>query len=108
MHPRLPAPHIFKELWQDRQWLVFASLQFAQGKLLSFQAPLTSLGVARHTLGVCVNGVFDRFPRVKYIIGHSKFSFFSRGFSDRQVGEGIPQDLWRMDHFNYRLEPYRV
>ena len=33
---------------------------------------LIILGVARHTLGICVNGVFDRFPGLKFIIGHSQ------------------------------------
>jgi 2,3-dihydroxybenzoate decarboxylase len=34
-------------------------------------------------LGLCVNGVFDRFPGVKFIIGH--------------MGEMIPAHLWRID-----------
>jgi hypothetical protein len=43
MHPRLPVPHIQKELWDDRASLSTAPLQFGQD-------------VQRHTLGLCVNG----------------------------------------------------
>jgi 2,3-dihydroxybenzoate decarboxylase len=43
MHPRLPVPHIQKELWDDRAALSTAPLQFGQD-------------VQRHTLGLCVNG----------------------------------------------------
>lgn len=34
-----------------------------------------------HTLGLCVNGVFDRFPNAKVMIGHG--------------GETIPYNIWR-------------
>ena len=40
-----------------------------------------------HTLGLCVNGIFDRFPGAKVMIGHG--------------GEIIPYNLWRTNH---RLE----
>jgi predicted TIM-barrel fold metal-dependent hydrolase len=32
---------------------------------------------------LCVNGVFDRFPGLKFIIGH--------------MGEMIPAHIWRID-----------
>jgi hypothetical protein len=47
MHPRLPVPHIQKELWDDRPALNTAPLQFGQD-------------VQRHTLGLCVNGTSFR------------------------------------------------
>jgi 2,3-dihydroxybenzoate decarboxylase len=70
MHPRIPPPHLQKELYDDRVALSMAALQFG-------------VDVQRHTLGLCVNGVFDRFPGLKFIIGH--------------MGEMIPAHLWRID-----------
>ena len=70
MHPRIPPPHIQKELYDDRVALSMAVFQFGAD-------------VQRHTLGLCVNGVFDRFPGVKFVIGH--------------MGEMIPANLWRID-----------
>ena len=69
MHPRTPTPGQFKTLWADRQALLTAPLSFGQD-------------VQRHALGLCVNGVFDRFPGVKFVIGH--------------MGEMIPAHLWRL------------
>lgn len=43
-------------------------------------------GVIRQLLGLCINGVFDRFPRLKIIVGH--------------IGEKLPFDLYRIDHIN--------
>jgi 2,3-dihydroxybenzoate decarboxylase len=70
MHPRIPPPHLQKELYDDRVALSMAALQFG-------------VDVQRHTLGLCVNGVFDRFPGLKFIIGH--------------MGEMIPAHIWRID-----------
>ncbi|KAG5338275.1 2,3-dihydroxybenzoate decarboxylase [Termitomyces sp. T112] len=39
--------------------------------------------LANHILGLCTNGVFDRFPDLKIIVGH--------------LGERIPSDLFRID-----------
>ena len=69
MHPRTPTSGQFKTLWADRQALLTAPLSFGQD-------------VQRHALGLCVNGVFDRFPGVKFVIGH--------------MGEMIPAHLWRL------------
>jgi len=76
MHPRIPVPHIQKELWDDRAALGMATLQFGQD-------------VARHTLGLVVNGVFDRFPGAKFIIGH--------------MGEMIPAHLWRIGIYYFQV-----
>lgn len=69
MHPRLASPTIWKQLWNDRAGWV---------------AHTFSTGVSIHTLGLCGNGVFDRFPKVQFVIGH--------------LGEGLPADIWRLDH----------
>jgi 2,3-dihydroxybenzoate decarboxylase len=69
MHPRLASPTVFKELWADRN---------------GWGAHVFSTGVSIHTLGLCGNGVFDRFPKVQFIIGH--------------LGEGLIADIWRLDH----------
>jgi 2,3-dihydroxybenzoate decarboxylase len=69
MHPRLASPTIQKQLWEDRP---------------GWGAQVFSTGVSIHTLGLCGNGVFDRFPQVQFIIGH--------------LGEGLPADIWRLDH----------
>jgi len=69
MHPRLASPTIFKQIWSGRQ---------------GWGPQIFSTGVSIHTLGLCGNGVFDRFPKVQFIIGH--------------LGEGLPADIWRLDH----------
>ncbi|KAK5022244.1 hypothetical protein LTS07_010324 [Exophiala sideris] len=88
IHPRIPArlvdtwkvPHVKTDLWDEREWLMVAALQFGQD-------------VQRHILGMCVNGVFDRFPSLKIIIGH--------------LGEMIPAHLWRVDHWMIRHHKHR-
>jgi len=69
MHPRLASPTIHKQLWEGRP---------------GWGPQVFSTGVSIHTLGLCGNGVFDRFPKVQFIIGH--------------LGEGLPADIWRLDH----------
>ena len=70
MHPRLASPTIQEKLWKDRPGLGTA---------------VFSVGVGIHTLGLISNGVFDKFPKVQFVIGH--------------MGEGLIQDLWRIDHW---------
>lgn len=41
--------------------------------------------VSVHLLGMIVNGVFDRHPKLKIIVGH--------------LGEHIPFDMWRINHW---------
>jgi 2,3-dihydroxybenzoate decarboxylase len=69
MHPRLASPTIQKQLWEGRP---------------GWGPQIFSTGVSIHTLGLCGNGVFDRFPKVQFVIGH--------------LGEGLPADIWRLDH----------
>jgi 2,3-dihydroxybenzoate decarboxylase len=72
LHPRNPTGSIHEKLWADRKWLIGPPLSFAQG-------------VSLHLLGMVTNGLFDRFPKLKIVIGH--------------LGEHIPFDLWRINHW---------
>nr|CRX79028.1 hypothetical protein [Leucosporidium scottii] len=72
LHPLAPKGDQFDKYWAKRSCLVGPVMSFANG-------------VSAHLLGMIVNGVFDRFPKLKVIIGH--------------MGEKIPIDLWRIDHW---------
>lgn len=72
LHPRNPTGTMYERLWAKRKWLVGPPLSFAQG-------------VSLHLLGMVTNGVFDRHPTLKVVIGH--------------LGEHIPFDLWRINHW---------
>jgi len=74
MHPRLASPTVFKQIWAGRA---------------GWGPQVFSTGVSIHTLGLCGNGVFDRFPKVQFVIGH--------------LGEGLPADIWRLDHCTYMI-----
>ncbi|QKX54955.1 uncharacterized protein TRUGW13939_02045 [Talaromyces rugulosus] len=69
IHPRLTTPAVTKLFLTGRPWL--------RGSTYFFRITL-------HVLGLYANGVFDRFPRLKIVIGH--------------MGENIPFQLWRFDH----------
>ncbi|KAJ7902038.1 hypothetical protein B0H14DRAFT_1266987 [Mycena olivaceomarginata] len=47
--------------------------------------------LSTHIMGLCTNGVFDRFPNLTIIVGH--------------LGERIPSDLWRIDDELARAAP---
>ncbi|OJJ89206.1 amidohydrolase family protein [Aspergillus glaucus CBS 516.65] len=72
IHPAAPADVIYENLYRERLYLIGPPLSFANG-------------VNLHTLGLITNGVFDRFPTAKVIIGHD--------------GEHIPFDFWRINHW---------
>lgn len=72
IHPAAPADVIYEKLYRERSYLIGPPLSFANG-------------VNLHTLGLITNGVFDRFPTAKVIIGHD--------------GEHIPFDFWRINHW---------
>lgn len=59
-------------MYKDRAALIGPVLSFANN-------------VSVHLLGMIVNGVFDRHPKLKVIIGH--------------LGEHIPFDMWRINHW---------
>jgi 2,3-dihydroxybenzoate decarboxylase len=72
LHPIAPVGDLKAKLWADRPYLIGPPLSFAQG-------------VSLQLLGMITNGVFDRFPKLKIIIGH--------------MGEHIPFDMWRINHW---------
>lgn len=76
LHPQVPFGSQ-AEAYAGHKWLTTATWGFAAGAAL-------------HTLRLCAGGVFDRFPRLKLILGH--------------MGEHIPYDLWRIDHHLARQE----
>jgi len=78
LHPRTPVAAIDDLEYNGRHWLIGATWQFAAG-------------TSNHALGLCVNGVFDRFPNVTVILGH--------------MGERIPSDLFRVDQQLARQTP---
>ncbi|KAF5362753.1 hypothetical protein D9758_011688 [Tetrapyrgos nigripes] len=69
-HPRVNIPIILNLSYSHAPFLIGASQEF--------QATLST-----HVLGLCTNGVFDRFPTLKVIVGH--------------MGERVPSDLFRID-----------
>ncbi len=75
IHPRTPPPDMLKP-YLDR------GLELA---ILGFGAEM-----ALHVVALITSGVFDRFPRLKIVIGHA--------------GEGLPYWLYRIDYMqrNYR------
>ncbi|KAL7929658.1 putative 2,3-dihydroxybenzoic acid decarboxylase [Trichoderma chlorosporum] len=72
LHPSAPAGKIFDTFYKDRRYLIGPPISFAQD-------------VALHTMGLITNGVFDRNPKLKFILGH--------------LGERIPMDLRRTSHW---------
>ncbi|KAF3762030.1 amidohydrolase 2 [Cryphonectria parasitica EP155] len=72
IHPAAPADIIYDKLYAQRKFLIGPPLSFANG-------------VNLHLLGIITNGVFDRFPKAKVIVGH--------------LGEHIPFDFWRINHW---------
>lgn len=69
IHPRNPAPAMLEPYLSRR----------LEAGILGFTAD-----VALHTIAMITAGVFDRFPRLKLVIGHG--------------GEGIPYMLYRIDY----------
>ena len=72
LHPKQPTGIVHEKLWADRKWLIGPPLSFANNLSL-------------HLMGMVVNGVFDRHPKLQIVIGH--------------LGEKIPFDLWRINHW---------
>ncbi|GLB44550.1 putative amidohydrolase [Lyophyllum shimeji] len=65
--------------------LMYAHAPFIEGPSEEYAVTL-----ANHILGLCTNGVFDRFPTLKIIVGH--------------LGERLPSDLFRIDEQLQRLK----
>lgn len=71
IHPRTPAPRLLEPIME-----------------VGMEAAMFGFGVevALHTLRIIAAGVFDRFPRLKIVIGH--------------CGEALPFWLYRIDHMH--------
>ncbi|KAF5008138.1 hypothetical protein FDECE_5574 [Fusarium decemcellulare] len=74
LHPRYPAePDLQLDgKYGPRKQILGAAVQF-------------HLDLSFHIYALCSSGVFDQFPGVQVVIGH--------------MGEGIPFNLWRADHW---------
>jgi 2,3-dihydroxybenzoate decarboxylase len=72
IHPSAPTDVVYEKLYAQRKFLVGPPLSFAND-------------VSLHLLGLITNGVFDRNPNLKIIVGH--------------LGEHIPFDFWRINHW---------
>ncbi|KAF9040094.1 hypothetical protein BJ165DRAFT_1613696 [Panaeolus papilionaceus] len=68
---------------------IVASLDFSHAPALLGPVQEYAVTLSTHILGLCVNGVFDRFPNLKIIVGH--------------LGERIPSDFIRIDTTLLRL-----
>ncbi|KAJ7583348.1 amidohydrolase 2 [Mycena floridula] len=62
---------------------LLARLEYQHAPWLEGPAQENSATLSTHILGLCTNGIFDRFPNLKVIVGH--------------MGERIPSDLDRID-----------
>lgn len=69
-HPRANIAQISLALYQHSI--------YTKGSVQEYAATLST-----HIMGLCTNGVFDRFPKLKVIVGH--------------FGERLPSDLFRID-----------
>ncbi len=69
IHPQSPPPNMVTEF----------SKRGLEGAVMGFQ-----VDVAMHTVALILSGVFDRFPKLKLVIGHG--------------GEGLPFWLFRLDY----------
>jgi predicted TIM-barrel fold metal-dependent hydrolase len=75
LHPSIPHPAVIDAYYQDyaKEWPVF--LRAAWG---------FTVETATQSIRLVLSGVFDKFPRLKIIVGH--------------LGEGLPFFLWRINH----------
>ncbi|KAH8886624.1 2,3-dihydroxybenzoic acid decarboxylase [Thozetella sp. PMI_491] len=78
LHPRAPTDLIKKLDFAHATWVLGAPHQFA-------------VELSTHIVGLCTNGVFDRFPKLKVVVGH--------------LGERLPSDFWRLDTMLARKVP---
>ena len=70
LHPRDPLP-ARQPGYEGHPWLL--------GPVWAFGAE-----TAIHALRLMASGIFDKYPRLKIILGH--------------LGEGLPYSMWRVDH----------
>ena len=72
LHPRNPLPS-WTKFYDGHPWMLGPNWAFAAE-------------TAVHALRLIGSGLFDEHPRLKFVLGH--------------LGEGIPVQLWRIDHRN--------
>lgn len=72
LHPRNPLPS-WARFYEGHSWLAGPNWAFAAE-------------TAVHALRLIGSGLFDEFPKLQIVLGH--------------LGEGIPVQLWRIDHRN--------
>ncbi|KAK4569948.1 hypothetical protein LTR86_002918 [Recurvomyces mirabilis] len=77
IHPAAPVGQRYTKLYAQRKYLIGPPLSFANS-------------VSLHLLGIITNGVFDRFPDLKILVGH--------------LGEHLPFDFWRTNHWLVDVE----
>lgn len=70
LHPRNPMASQLR-IYEGHPWL--------QGSAWAF-----GVETATHALRLMASGLFDRYPRLKIILGH--------------LGEGLPAGIWRVEH----------
>ena len=70
LHPREPLAGQ-QQIYQDHPWFLGSAWAFG-------------VETATHALRLMGSGLFDRYPRLKIILGH--------------LGEGLPYNIWRVDH----------
>ncbi len=70
LHPRDPIPSQ-QLLYSRHPWLLTAAWAFG-------------VETATHALRLICSGLFDKYPKLKILIGH--------------LGEGLPFSMWRVDH----------
>ena len=72
LHPRNPLPSM-AQIYKGHPWLLGPTWAFGQE-------------TAVHALRLMCSGLFDKYPKIKVILGH--------------MGEGLPYNMWRVDHRN--------
>lgn len=91
LHPKPPIPQKIQDLYIKRPWLIGPTYSFTSDS--SF-----------HALALITSGVFDRYPRLKMILGHMGMPFspgfcFRAQLTARRLGEMILGHLGRIDHW---------
>jgi gamma-resorcylate decarboxylase len=72
LHPRNPLAS-WAQIYEGHPWLLGPTWAFGQE-------------TAVHALRLMASGLFDRYPKLKIILGH--------------MGEGLPYSIWRVDNRN--------
>jgi 2,3-dihydroxybenzoate decarboxylase len=70
LHPREPLDNQ-RRIYDGHPWFLGSAWAFG-------------VETAMHALRLMGSGLFDRYPRLKIILGH--------------LGEGLPYNIWRVDH----------